>query len=359
MTVFPSPTDHGWLSVHVFYASNANPMLVEGVRPLVDELREEGLISRYFFIKYWMEGPHVRLRVLPAPGVDPALVRARVDEALAAFLRRRPALYEVDADGLGGLYKQMFLAEYGQERWDVEYGPDGVMPMRANNSAHHIAYEREYSRYGGPAGIELAEWHFEHSSDVVLDLLATTNVHVRPVLLGLSTQLTTMMCAAFLDDDRRIADFLDEYRRFWEVSYQEPSDDYHASFDSSYRKMDAALRERLAGIRAAARDTGVSVTGIEGRWLAHCRELRDRVLAAADRGDLVFQRGGGEPTVVRDRDAAMSILLSSYVHMTNNRLGVSILDEIYLSYLIRTALLDDMAPGDPAETTDDLAPAGA
>ncbi|MEU1689065.1 thiopeptide-type bacteriocin biosynthesis protein [Micromonospora sp. NPDC005707] len=348
MTPFPSPVEHDWLSVHVFYASNANPMLVEGVRPLVDELRAEGLISRYFFIKYWMEGPHVRLRVLPAPGADPAVVRARVDEAIAAFLRRRPALYEVDSDGLGDLYKQMFLAEYGRERWDEEYGPDGVMPMRANNSWHHIPYEREYGRYGGPAGMELAEWHFEHSSDVVLDLLATTNVHVRPVLLGLSAQLTMMMCAVFLTDDRRIAEFLDEYRRFWEVSYSEPSDDYHASFDNSYRRMDAALRDRLTQIRNGARDhADVRPGGVEGRWSAHCRELRDRVVAATERGELVFQRGGAEPTEVRDLDAALPILLSSYVHMTNNRLGVSILDEIYLSYVLRTALLDDLAPAGP------------
>ncbi|MEU5725453.1 thiopeptide-type bacteriocin biosynthesis protein [Micromonospora sp. NPDC047738] len=348
MTHFPSPVEHGWLSVHVFYASNANPMLVEGVRPLVDELRAEGLISRYFFIKYWMEGPHVRLRVLPAPGVDPAVVRARVDEAIEAFLRRRPALYEVDSEGLGDLYKQMFLAEYGRQRWDEEYGPDGVMPMRANNSYHHIAYEREYGRYGGPAGIELAEWHFEHSSDVVLDLLATTNVHVRPVLLGLSAQLSMMMCAVFLADDRRIADFLDEYRRFWEVSYSEPSDEYHASFDTSYQRMDVALRGRLAQIRAAARDgADVRPGGVEGRWSAHCRQLRDRVVAAVEQGDLVFQRGGGEPTPVRDLDVALPILLSSYLHMTNNRLGVSILDEIYLSYVMRTALLDDVAPAGP------------
>ncbi|WP_165521730.1 thiopeptide-type bacteriocin biosynthesis protein [Micromonospora zingiberis] len=348
MTDYPSPVDHGWLSVHVFYASNANPMLVEGVRPLVDELRDEGLISRYFFIKYWMEGPHVRLRVLPAPGVDPELVRARVDEAIAAFLRRRPALYEVDSEGLGELYKQMFLAEYGQQRWDAEYGPTGVMPMRENNSAHHIPYEREYGRYGGPAGIELAEWHFEHSSDVVLDLLATTNVHVRPVLLGLSAQLSMMMCAVFLDDDRQIAEFLDEYRRFWEISYSEPSDDYHASFDTSYRRMDVALRDRLAAIRAAARGPAPArATGVEDRWAAHCRELRDRVVTAAGQGNLLFQRGDAEPRVVDDLDAVVPILLSSYLHMTNNRLGVSILDEIYLSYLMRTALLDELAPAGP------------
>lgn len=344
MIEVPSPVDHGWLSVHVFYASNANPMLVECVRPLVDRLRADGLISRYFFIKYWMEGPHVRLRVLPAPGVDPETVRGEVNAALDEFLRRRPALYEADSEGLADLYKQMFLAEYGRQRWDETYGPDGVMPMRPNNTYHYIPYEREFGRYGGPAGVELAEWHFEHSSDLVCDLLATTNVHVRPVLLGLSTQLSTMLAAVFLDDDQRMADFLDEYRRFWEVSYQEPSDEYHASFDTSYRRMDAALRRRLADLRAGARGApGAALSGVEARWLAHCRELRTRADALIAAGALWFARGGAEPTTVTDPAAALPVLLSSYVHMTNNRLGVSILDEIYLSYLVRSALLDDLA----------------
>ena len=44
-----------------------------------------------------------------------------------------------------------------------------------------------------------------------------------------------------------------------------------------------------------------------------------------------------------DPQDALAIVLSSYVHMTNNRLGVSILDEIYLSYVICRAL-SDMAP---------------
>jgi hypothetical protein len=344
VTEVPSPVDHGWLSVHVFYASNANPMLVECVRPLVDRLRAEGLISRYFFIKYWLEGPHVRLRLLPAPGVDPAVVRAEVDTAIDGFLRRRPALYEADSEGLADLYRQMFLAEYGEQRWNETYGPDGVMPMRPNNSYAYIPYEREYGRYGGPAGVELAEWHFEQSSDVVLHLLATTNVHVRPVLLGLATQLMMMMCAVFLRDERRIADFLEEYRRFWEVSYQEPSDEYHASFDTSYRRMADSLRDRLTALRRAARGEADTTAGVEKRWLAHCHELRNRVTDLVASGVVWFQRGGGDPTPTTDPDVALPVLLSSYMHMTNNRLGVSILDEIYLSYVIRKALLDDLSP---------------
>lgn len=329
-----------WQATHVFYASNANPMLVEGVAPLVRRLRERGLVERWFFIKYWLEGPHVRLRVLPAAGVDPEEVRAEVDTALRAFLRRRPALYEADSDGLGDLYQRMFVAEYGEQRWQESYG-DGQMPFRANNSCHVMPYEREYARYGGPAGMLLGEWHFEVSSDHVLGLLSDTNVHVRTVLLGLSVQLSTAMCFAFLRDGERVARFLDDYRTFWETSYQENSDDYHDSFDKSYTRMAGELAERVVATAhaAVAGDAG-GLGPAQQRWVHHSMELRERAVRLAEAGALVFQRGP-----VSDVDGALAVLLSSYVHMTNNRLGVSILDEIYVSYVLRRAILDAVEAG--------------
>lgn len=329
-----------WQATHVFYASNANPMLVEGVAPLIERLRERGLIERWFFIKYWLEGPHVRLRVLPAASADPDEVRAEVDAALQAFLRRRPALYEADSNGMGDLYKRMFVAEYGEQRWEESYS-DGQMPFRANNSCHVMPYEREYSRYGGPAGMQLGEWHFETSSDHVLGLLSDTNVHVRTVLLGLSVQLSTAMCFAFLRDGERVARFLDDYRAFWETSYQENSDDYHVSFDKSYTRMATELAERVvstAGAAVAGDATGLGPA--QQRWVRHSIELRQRAERLATAGALVFQRGP-----VSDVDGALAVLLSSYMHMTNNRLGVSILDEIYISYVLRLAILDAVKEG--------------
>ena len=74
--------------------------------------------------------------------------------------------------------------------------------------------------------------------------------------------------------------------------------------------MDAGLRARLAGIRDAARDGDVRpASGVEGRWLEHCRELRDRVTDLVRQGGLVFQRSGGEPTPVTDLGVARTILL--------------------------------------------------
>lgn len=325
-----------WLSVHAFYAANANPMLVDCVTPLVASLRERDLLARWFFVRYWLEGPHVRLRLLPRDPDRAGEVRDAAAEALAAFLRRRPALYEEDRDGSVELYKNLYLAEYGEASWNDRYGPDGAMPFRDNNTVHWLRYEREYDRYGGPAGIALAEWHFEQSSDLVLALLATTNVHVRTVLLGQAAQLTAGLCFSFLGSERAVAEFLRRYRQMWETSYQESSDDQHAQFDRSYARMADRLRERLTHLRDCAWERPEArPTALERRWVAHGRELRDRVVALAGQGALTFRDG-----VVADPDTALAILLSSYVHMTNNRLGANILDEIYLSYVLARALDD-------------------
>ncbi|MEU6574771.1 thiopeptide-type bacteriocin biosynthesis protein [Streptomyces sp. NPDC046805] len=327
----------GWISLHVFYAANANPVLVHGVSPLVDRLCEQGLLRSWFFIRYWLEGPHVRLRLLPADPSAADEVARTAREALEAYLRERPALYEEDRNASGDLYKNMFLAEYSEERWNDLYGADGTMPFRENNSVAHIPYERELDRYGGPAGMELAERHFQESSELVIRLLETTNVHVRTVLLGQAAQLTAGLCFAFLRDEEAVARFLVRYRAMWEASYQEPSDSQHERFDRSYERMKDRLVPRLRHVRDCARDdaTAASPTPTERTWLAHCAELRDRVLKLAEAGALTFRDGA-----VPDPQDALAIVLSSYVHMTNNRLGVSILDEIYLSYVICKALSD-------------------
>ncbi len=322
-----------WLSFHVFYAANSNPMLVEGVGPVVRRLREEGLIRRWFFIRYWLEGPHVRLRVLPAEVAATERIRAEIHEALDAVLARRPALYEADRDASAELFKRMYLAEYSEEKWNAQYGADGEMPYRANNSVHEIAYEQELDRYGGPAGMALSEWHFERSSDLVLRLLTTTNLHMRTVLLGQTVQLDMALCFALLPDDAAVAVFLENYRIFWETSYQEPSDEQHANFEGGFARMSDRLRERVRRIRETVRDPATA-TGIEREWAEHCLELRDRAVELTRAGELSFRDGP-----VTDPSVALPILLSSYIHMTANRLGASILDEIYLAYINRLAVL--------------------
>ncbi|MEU4424450.1 thiopeptide-type bacteriocin biosynthesis protein [Actinoplanes sp. NPDC024001] len=316
-----------WLSLHAFYAADEDRLLVDGVAPLIRSLRERRLIERYFFIRYWLEGPHVRLRLRPAAGVAADDLAAEVETRIAAYLARHPSADPVLPRQ--DTYRSMFLAEYGQASWDRRYGRDGHMPVRHNNTVRREEYAPEYERYGGPAGIELAEWHFEVSSDLVLRLLADRSPQ-RRARLGLSAQLGLILCLTFLGDDARAAAFLDGYRDFWANAYGPAGADLSRMSGAASLTHAGPLRRRAEQIRATLRAAGPDQPA-PGGWLTHCRLLRQQVAALTAAGEL-------EPPPGAPAGALPERLLHSYLHMTNNRLGVGVLEEAYLAGLLRTVL---------------------
>ncbi|PWS41371.1 lantibiotic biosynthesis protein, partial [Streptomyces sp. ZEA17I] len=250
-TATPDGTTGAWQATHVFYAANPRPFLLHCVRPLVAELEADGLLAGYFFINYWLEGPHVRLRLKPSsPGAEAEVAR-RTEQAVDAFLAERPALYEVDSGFLNDFYNTLFEIEFpGSERG--HYTDDqGRMNLRPNNSRHREPYEPEFGKYGGPAGIELAEWHFRHSSDLVIDALATKNLHLRTVLLGTAAQLMMVMSSTFLPDRDELTQYLDSYYEFWHRAFPGTGFIGTDEYDRNYARTADGLRDRFARVRAA------------------------------------------------------------------------------------------------------------
>jgi hypothetical protein len=337
-----SPYPNNWLSAHIFYASNANPLILDCLSPLVDDLRARGLIQRYFFIKYWLEGPHVRLRLLPAANVSYETLKAIVDEVVGDYLERRPALYSADVESAQPFYKDLFIGEYGEEAWNERYGAEGRMPFQPNNSIAYIEYEPEYDRYGGVHGIELAEWHFEQSSDTVIRLLRDTNLHVHSIMLGLSLQLSAALAYVFLENDLAVHRFLISYIAYWRQTFGIMTEAVDQTYEKTYLNMAELLENRIDHIQmaVASRGTHTHLTPIEREWIEHAFELRQRVDALVASRSFVFGSGRGrsEKLLPEDKDVAYNILLHSYIHMTNNRIGVLFSDEVYLAYLMKRRL---------------------
>ncbi|MBV2353995.1 lantibiotic biosynthesis protein [Streptomyces sp. J2-1] len=334
----PAPGD--WIAVHVFYAASPRPLLLQCVRPLVDALTQEGLITGYFFINYWLEGPHLRLRLKPARAADTGAVRDRAHTALAAFLRERPALYEVKAGFLAELYETLFTLEYTEDQRAELLGPDGRMSLRPNNTFEDRPYEPEYGKYGGPAGVALAEWHFQHSSDLVIEAARTMNLHLRTVLLGLSAQLMMVMAGTFLPDDEALMAFLDRYHAFWNSAFSGTNYTADDGYDRAYTTMGDTLPARFRHIRdAVAHGDHGSLPAFLRGWAAHSVELRDRAEELAREGELTFRSWDGTRDLhLTDPAQVLPMLLSPYLHMTNNRLGMTVRDEAFLSYVLGRAL---------------------
>ncbi|MGW7428343.1 lantibiotic dehydratase C-terminal domain-containing protein [Streptomyces sp. NPDC054861] len=350
----PEPGD--WIALHVFYAASPRPLLVDCVRPLVARLTEDGLLAGHFFINYWLEGPHVRLRLRPSSRSAAPEVKRRAEEALTAFLRTRPALYEVDSGFLKDFYNALFDIEFPGADRTRYMGEDGGMRLRPNNSFSEEPYAPEYAKYGGPAGVELAEWHFRHSSDLVVDAFRTMNLHLRTVLLGTSAQLMMVMASCFLPEEDRLADYLDGYYAFWHRAFPGTGFIGSKEYERNYAEMAPALGRRFAAVRAAVaeRELGRLPSFLRG-WAEHCLLLRECVEELATRGELLFPVGEGParedtgqqraepagaapPEKLTHVPAVLPRLLSPYMHMTNNRLHVTIRDEAYLSYVLGQVL---------------------
>jgi hypothetical protein len=233
----PTPGPGKWQAMHIFYAANPQPLLVKCVGPLIRDLTGNGLLAGHFFINYWLEGPHVRLRLRPASEDTTAEVRSRAEEAVDAFLRSRPALYEVDSGFLNEFYNTLFEIEFPEGDRGEFMGEDGRMRLRPNNSRSYEPYEPEYGKYGGPAGVTLAEWHFAHSSDLVIEALGSMNLHLRTVLLGTSAQLMMVMASCFLPDEDDLADYLERYYEFWHRAFPGTGFIGSSEYDRSYVEM--------------------------------------------------------------------------------------------------------------------------
>jgi thiopeptide-type bacteriocin biosynthesis protein len=120
-----------WLYLKVYTGTaSADRILAEAVGPVIGQLRDAGAIDHWFFLRYGDPEHHLRLRLHG----EPAALR---DHAL-------PAL----TDALG------------------PYLGDGTVWKLATDT-----YHREIERYGGDAGIELAEQFHAADSDAVLDVL--------------------------------------------------------------------------------------------------------------------------------------------------------------------------------------------
>lgn len=342
-----TPTRGAWQAMHIFYAANPQPLLVRCVRPLIASLTGDGLLAGHFFINYWLEGPHVRLRLRPVSPAAGDEVRRRTEEAVSAFLRARPALYEVDSGFLNEFYNTLFDIEFPEGDRAAFMGADGRMNLRPNNSYAYEPYEPEFGKYGGPAGVELAEWHFAHSSDLVMDALGSMNLHLRTVLLGTSAQLMMVMAGVFLPDREELGGYLDRYYRFWHQAFPGTGFIGSAEYDRTYEQTAPGLARRFEGVLEAlgSGDPGRLPAFLAG-WAEHCRELRRRAEALAVGGELVFRSwDGSRDERVTDPAVALPLLLSPYMHMTNNRLHVTIRDEAYLAHLLGRVLREGMAGG--------------
>lgn len=262
------------------------------VGPAKDAVRAAGGLRRWFFVRYIdREGAHVRMRfkVSPERGAD----ASRAIEELIA--REMPAVQSLPVPPLFPLDDAAFQAR--------ELAP------------HYAAaeYQPEYEKYGGSAGVEIAERLFEISSELALKVVSSGQ-DLWPLRESLCLRMTRDLVRKFHPGAEAQADFLRNYLWYWS------GQDYPGAFGLRARF------EETAGHRAAQLSEQFNALGRHPLLGAAADDYREAIEATArelDRADIPVPR---------------TRLCFDYVHMNNNRLGVKPVEEAYLAALLAAAL---------------------
>lgn len=258
------PPGSSWLTAKIYANTGLlDSILTTAISPLVEQLRSEGDITGWFFLRYFDPQPHLRLRLRGAPG---RLTR----EALPALAARLDTLLR------------------SERIWKLVLD----------------TYDRETERYGGERGVLLAEQVFEHDSAAALRCLEqlqtaadSEDARWRVALLGAHR----LMC------DLRLApaDRLELARRLRDDLAVELRVDTacRKSLGEKYRRERAALEALLepsAGEGAAALAGAIFLRRSE-----HLRQVADQMVDHERAGELT---------------APLIDIVGSLVHMSLNRL---------------------------------------
>jgi len=291
-----------WLSAYIYFRgagihkSACDDVILDVIYPFVRTCERHNWISRYFFVRYNENGPHIRLRLL---GEDETLrdtvkpqLKKHVQEALRSDLRPK---------------------EHGDE------------------IVHWIPYERETNRYGGQEGVRLAEQFFHCSSEVCFKLLKKSRGQARSSRLGTGLLSMVVLLYAFSRTQEQAVQLMNQYKEGYlryKVLDDDQASDLQEIFEEMYEQQGETL-SRYVNETKSRLERGVPLTDALDVYYRNLIEISDRF------HDL-FQKGllAKDQAVLNSWGQAIRTIIPNYLHMNNNRLGITLLEESYLAYLI-------------------------
>ena len=325
-----------WRAYHIFYGASPYTLLSDLVVPMADRVVASGLAKEYFFINYWLEGAHIRLRLRARPQDIKELDKQILTEG-QKYLNEHPSMHPMMQLLDDSFYENLFEGEYTDAARATYFNAEGKPIFAENNTIQVRDYVREWNRYGGKIGMLLSERFFVDSSKKVIELLHLGNLRVRPMLLGIALQITFITAMCFLEDIDMVKDFFKVYHRRWMPAGNPPSY-LSESGQSSYKGYIDELSPMLRSYAAAISSGKLSdLPEPLQDWAQTCLGYVVSLKELYAHGSLLeFDFYDGHRPAATVSESAWS-LCHSFIHMTNNRMFVSVSDESFLSFLILQA----------------------
>jgi hypothetical protein len=220
-----------WTELQVHYhKENKDGVILDLLRPLTRWLETE--TAQVFFVRHWIRGPHLRLRLRCDPVRFEREFRTQIDARVAAYLQAHPSHAVLDESRLLPMHQRLAKDE-------MESG--ALTPFYPNNSWHFGDYDRR--THAMPEAVaDLIEEFYADSNELVFAMLEHVREGRDRVNLALDLMIATLQAVSPHIVSRFIS-----YRSHAEVFIVGTDDDAATRdrFERQYRLNAATLRARL------------------------------------------------------------------------------------------------------------------
>jgi thiopeptide-type bacteriocin biosynthesis protein len=322
-------SEYGWLSIYLYYEEPFETLLLKGVKPFLDPMLEMGMIQRYFFIRYYEDGPHIRLRLRGEKDILENLVLPNLKDHFERYFRLEPT-----------------VRTFENEHW---------FP---NNEYKVSEYMPEIARYGGDFGVTVAEKQFFLSSQVVFKVFEKYGEDnwSDEYAMGEAMQLNVAMafaCGFSLEETIHFFNFFYEHWIHASVHQLHLAAEDVASeklkwtmlYEENFLQNRDIIVNQNAALWQILTEKSEFQEDYMNEWILGNQQIYKDLDAAFESGYLSPR---GEKYTLKTQFSMSAkqkliwSMLCDYVHMTNNRLGISTDEEAFLAYLIKQSLSELM-----------------
>jgi thiopeptide-type bacteriocin biosynthesis protein len=263
---------------------------------LAQMIESQILFDKWFYIRYFDDtGFHVRIRLLPVDGNEKQASDAA--NVILATLIKKMTSYPAST------YLAMVTPPgMSSDTW-MPPGKDGGRSVPDQ-------YAPEHEKYGGKTGMPIAEQLFMHSSQIAVAVMADEAAE----RYSRKTLVPCLMRACLEAFRPAPTDkFWNQYSLFWLGGDSPAAQDWRQKFLAKGEEL------RSSGVPVCTSDAELHPSA-----LAHLNKWRSALAQA--RSDYDARQG--------EHGATLDVLCFNFVHLMNNRLGLTSLEEPFMGTLL-------------------------
>lgn len=273
-----------WRALHIFYYEKHDELLVCGIRPILKKYN----VNEFFFIRYWEKGPHIRLRIK----IDSNEIFECIQKDIENFIT-----FNKSESLISEQYYRKIAEQFAKKEKIENVKDQSMMP---DNTVCEMQYLPEYEKYYGKDGVTLAEKEFCFSSALAFNVIALAESKSGKMYYGAAYAMALVDTVFEDENDRK--KFFSVYTGYWE-RYSEIIEENIKKMHESAVEVDSIL---LRNIEAVLKEN------------------------TSDFHRTLFAEIG------TDRKKITRLLIN-FIHLFNNRIGVSTYEEVQIGLICMKA----------------------